>query len=455
MVTISCACGETRFEVPCGTEADKKPPKCPKPCDIAPLCRHASIRKMHRCHYGACPTCRLICEEEFPCGHKCKLRCHGPKPPLKPEFTLRPKKKKVNQKPECTPGSPCPSCPELVWRSCLGQHMGAERMIVCSARSEFSCDNLCGNLLMCGNHYCTKSCHAIKSLIPTSGLRGRSESCEDCDLPCQKGRKLSCPHPCPQPCHPGECPTCTVLIKRSCHCGAMVHVFECTYYNSLSVKEQLSIRSCRGPCHKKLPNCFHLCPETCHPGPCPSPQKCGKKVTVRCACQNLKKEWICQDVQAAYCNSGRDPKDISKNQIGVGLLSCSSECTRKLKVVDSELQLRKPKVLENKGTDVTKPVTKRRKRRERAQDSEQISMLQAIGATFWRCLILASIVLVVIATIYFGYKGILFLSDWMDEIEAKRQRRQFPRIWLHINQNEPRKETEQSTEPPQSRTWLL
>lgn len=70
------------------------------------------------------------------------------------------------------------------------------------------------------------------------------------------------------------------------------------------------------------------------------------KVTVRCACQILKKEWICQDVQAAYCNSGRDPKDISKNQFGVGLLSCSSECTRKLKVVDSELQLRKPKVLE-------------------------------------------------------------------------------------------------------------
>lgn len=28
----------------------------------------------HKCHYGACPPCRLLCEEEYPCGHSCKLR---------------------------------------------------------------------------------------------------------------------------------------------------------------------------------------------------------------------------------------------------------------------------------------------------------------------------------------------------------------------------------------------
>lgn len=31
-------------------------------------------------------------------------------------------------------------------------------------------------------------------------------------------------------------------------------------------------------CCRKLPNCTHLCPEICHPGQCPSPEKCGKKV---------------------------------------------------------------------------------------------------------------------------------------------------------------------------------
>lgn len=56
-------------------------------------------------------------------------RCHGPRPPANPEFTLKPKKKKSNNPSEPTPGSPCPPCPELVWRSCVGEHMGAERMV--------------------------------------------------------------------------------------------------------------------------------------------------------------------------------------------------------------------------------------------------------------------------------------------------------------------------------------
>ncbi|KAF9596944.1 hypothetical protein IFM89_014523 [Coptis chinensis] len=458
MVTISCACGETRFEVgplrvlgisiksaiaarsknvisspsflevPCGTEANQKPPRCRKPCGVFPLCRHAPNRKPHKCHYGACPPCRLTCEEEYPCGHQCKLRCHGPTPPPNPEFTLKPKKKKFNQQPQCTPGAPCPPCPELVWRSCLGQHIGAEQMMVCSNKSAFSCQNLCGNLLSCGNHYCRNPCHALNSQNTMSVLHVKIESCEVCDLPCQKERKLSCPHPCPLPCHPGDCPQCQVLIKRSCHCGSMVHVFECTYYNSLPEKEQQSIRSCRGPCHRKLPNCSHLCPETCHPGPCPSPDKCCKKINVRCACQNLKKEWVCQEVQAAYRNSGRDPMDISKNQFGIGLLSCNSECSRKLKVSDSELQLRKANVVESKKADNTKPTPKRRKRREHVQEAKRSSLLQAIGGTLRCCVIFALVVMVVIAAMYYGYKSLLLLSDWMNEVEERRQRKQFPGI---------------------------
>nr|DAD26217.1 TPA_asm: hypothetical protein HUJ06_027685 [Nelumbo nucifera] len=427
MVTISCSCGETHFEVPCGTEAEQKPPKCPKLCHISPLCRHGLNSKPHRCHYGACPPCRLLCEEELPCGHKCKLRCHGPKPPPNPEFTLKPKKKK-NQQMGCTPGSPCPPCSELVWRSCLGQHIAAEQMMVCSDRTTFSCNNLCGNLLLCGNHYCTKTCHALKSQPSKSGLHERSESCEECDLPCEKERKPSCPHPCPLPCHPGECPPCKTLIKRSCHCGSMVHVFECTYYNKLPEKEQVTIRSCGGPCHRKLPNCTHLCPETCHLGQCPLPEKCCKKVTVRCKCQTLKKEWLCQDVQAAYHKTGQDPKDIPKNQFGLGLLPCNSECSNKLKVADSEIQLRKSKVPEVKVVSAEKHVPKRRKRHERAQETRQLSRLQAIGATMWKFFIIISIVVALILATYYGYKGLLWLSDYMNEVEERRQRRTFQRI---------------------------
>ncbi|RVX03178.1 NF-X1-type zinc finger protein NFXL2 [Vitis vinifera] len=370
MVTISCSCGETHFEVPCGTETEQKPPKCSKLCHITPLCKHGSDCKPHRCHYGACPPCRLLCEEEFPCGHKCKLRCHGPKPPPNPEFTLKPKKRKSNHQAEGTPGSPCPPCSELLWRSCVGQHIGTERM----------------------------------------------------------ERRPKCPHPCPSPCHPGECAPCKVLIKRSCHCGSMVHVFECLYFNSLSEKEQMTIRSCGGPCHRKLPNCTHLCPETCHPGQCPSPDKCSKKVTVRCGCQTLKKEWLCHDVQAAYLNVSCDPKDVSKNQFGLGLLPCNSECKSKVKVVDSELQLRKPKVVERKEPHVEKHVPKRRKRRERVQEVQQISRLQKIISTTWRLLLYFTLLMVLIAVTYYGYKGLLWLSDWMNEVEEKRERRRYPQI---------------------------
>lgn len=60
--------------------------------------------------------------------------------------------------------------------------------MVCSDRTEYSCDNLCGNLLPCSNHYCTKTCHALKSQSSASGFHGRGESCEVCNLPCQKVR---------------------------------------------------------------------------------------------------------------------------------------------------------------------------------------------------------------------------------------------------------------------------
>ncbi|XVE52495.1 hypothetical protein DITRI_Ditri02bG0126600 [Diplodiscus trichospermus] len=423
MVTISCACGETHFEVPCGTEMDQKPPKCRKLCKITPLCRHASNCKPHRCHYGACPQCRVLCEEEYPCGHKCNLRCHGSRPPPNPEFTLKPKKKKSNHQPDCTPGTPCPPCPELVWRPCVGQHIGAERMMVCSDRAQFSCDNLCGNLLPCGNHYCTKTCHPLEIQSSSSGNCKRGESCEECKLPCQKERMPACLHPCPLPCHPGECPPCKVLVKRSCHCGAMVHAFECIYYNNLSEKDKVAVRSCGGPCHRKLPNCTHLCPEVCHAGQCPAPDKCCKKVTVRCKCQTLKKEWICQDVQSAYRDTGYDPKDISKNQFGLGLLPCNSDCKSKVQEVDSALQLRKLKGLEKKEPENENPGPKRRKRRQRIQEGKKVSRLQKVVAAMKRLLLFIIIVAAVIAATCYGYKGLLRLSDWMNEVEVQRAKR--------------------------------
>ena len=65
------------------------------------------------------------------------------------------------------------------------------------------------------------------------------------------------------------------------------------------------------------------------------------KVNVRCACNTLKKEWVCQDVLKEYVRSGRDPKEVPKGQYGVGLLACGEDCAKKVKVSDPELHLRK------------------------------------------------------------------------------------------------------------------
>lgn len=64
-------------------------------------------------------------------------------------------------------------------------------------------------------------------------------------------------------------------------------------------------------------------------------------MNARCACNTLKKEWLCRDVQKAYSNAGRDPKDISKNHFGVGVLPCGTICANKIKGVESDLHIRK------------------------------------------------------------------------------------------------------------------
>lgn len=58
--------------------------------------------------------------------------------------------------------------------------------IVCSSKALFSCDNLCGNPLPCGNHYCTKTCHALISQSQKSLAQCIGEPCEECHLPCEK-----------------------------------------------------------------------------------------------------------------------------------------------------------------------------------------------------------------------------------------------------------------------------
>jgi NF-X1-type zinc finger protein NFXL1 len=122
-----------------------------------------------------------------------------------------------------------------------------------------------------------------------------------------------------------------------------------------------------------------------------------------------------------------DPKVyLSKNQYGVGILPCNSVCKSKIKVSEtSDLQHRKSKAPE-KEFDTTIP--KRRKRRDRVQQDDQISKFQKIIDSLRKLVMIIVIVMMVTASLYYGYKGLLWLSDWMNEIEVERQRPRYPRI---------------------------
>ena len=101
------------------------------------------------------------------------------------------------------------------------------------------------------------------------------DSCEQCRLPCQKvtvsfivvvwsslqsllipfcvclqKRGLRCSHPCTQRCHVGPCKPCKAVLKRACHCEALVQSFDCTTFNSVSDAARVKLLSCGGPCHR-------------------------------------------------------------------------------------------------------------------------------------------------------------------------------------------------------------
>eukprot|EP00897_Mesotaenium_endlicherianum_P009425 jgi/Mesen1/8510/ME000480S07858 len=323
-------------------------------------------------------------------AHLHLLRCHGPKPPPKPEYTLRQRKKPkrgalLPEDDASLEGRPCPPCAVPAVRPCLGHHAGGLRTMPCSADPLFQCDAPCGNPLACGNHTCQGPCHVItrprspggaplpkrddalesNGLLPpgasstslaaaapqaqsSSGaqagavgdaINGRNcphqgkhedeDLCESCTRRCQKPREPKCPHPCTKPCHPGACQPCKALVKHKCHCGAMVHVLDCHVIGRASAADKDALLSCAGFCHK------------CEPIPNPPPLSLSlslsalpPSVTVRCACQVSKKEWLCSQVQVAEVKQGRTGGNkaglVAQRLAGVGLLPCGAECHKAL-----------------------------------------------------------------------------------------------------------------------------
>ncbi|KAF2212797.1 hypothetical protein CERZMDRAFT_41034 [Cercospora zeae-maydis SCOH1-5] len=247
-------------------------------------------------------SCGQTCGKERvrKCPHPCQLTCHaGPCPP-------------------CTHMGPTQQC-------YCGAHKSTKRCTETNYETGWSCGEICGSVLSCGEHKCERPCHAgscgpCEVRLPARCYCGQMEKdvlCSDRGLPIQSSRKhiLHTPssvleswtgvfdcgstcerlhdcghHRCEKQCHPqdeeaGHCPRSPDVVTH-CSCGK-------TPLHELSDMPRTScqddVPSCSKPCDKELP-CGHLCPQVCHVGSCGS---CLKTVTINCRCERTSHSTVC------------------------------------------------------------------------------------------------------------------------------------------------------------------
>ncbi|KAK4193410.1 hypothetical protein QBC35DRAFT_481511 [Podospora australis] len=279
-------------------------------------------------------TCGQTCTKpRTTCPHQCSLMCHaGPCPP-------------------CTLMGPTQTC-------FCGKHTSTKRCTETDYGNGFSCGEVCGEFLSCGEHTCSQTCH--------SGLCGSCEvpvlsTCycgkEQKEIPCDRrdevtesfnygqlqtsgpdtaeadpwfegsyrcsnvcGRKYDCGHhTCQKPCHPQDeeaahCPLSPDMVTK-CPCGK-------TPLASMAVKPRSTcqdpIPHCDKPCDKVLA-CGHLCPDKCHTGDC---APCFQYIDIACRCAKTVGKSACHQgtVEQPQCFR------VCRVQLNCGRHECGERC---------------------------------------------------------------------------------------------------------------------------------
>uniref|UniRef100_A0A671LJ99 Transcriptional repressor NF-X1 n=1 Tax=Sinocyclocheilus anshuiensis TaxID=1608454 RepID=A0A671LJ99_9TELE len=171
----------------------------------------------------------------------------------------------------CHPG-PCPQCPAFITKSCICGRM--RKQVRCSQTGPLLCEDVCGALLNCSEHFCAQVCHSgpcqpCRLRVQQAcfcGVAFREAACGtdrekfdgsgyfSCCMPC--GKMLDCQsHRCQQLCHPGQCQSCPLSPKlvRSCSCGQtpLSKLLELGYPERKTCTDPIS--SCGKTCNKPLP----------------------------------------------------------------------------------------------------------------------------------------------------------------------------------------------------------
>ncbi|CAK9831977.1 Protein shuttle craft [Anthophora retusa] len=271
-----CFCGKTRTPEwnrrdvahSCGEICSRTLSKnsCPHKCTLL-------------CHPGSCPQCTAMVTKYCGCGKTSQtVQCSAHKLLLCDSICgkdLNCGKHKCEQK--CHHGE-CANCEKTITQECYcGKNT---REVTCQSNVSlmYSCENICGKLLECGNHTCTKLCHADAcepcSLTPEkittcycgqTPLTEERKTCLDpiptCDKICSK--RLKCgqpnnPHKCTATCHQGDCPVCDLTTDVKCRCGNMDREIPCKDLTSKADDAR-----CEKRCTKKRSCGKHKCNQLC------------------------------------------------------------------------------------------------------------------------------------------------------------------------------------------------
>ena len=233
------------------------------------------------------------------CPHPCDRTCHaGPCLP-------------------CTHKGPTQTC-------FCGKKSSTRRCIDTVYDTGWSCGEICGDLLPCGEHTCLLPCHeglcgSCEVQLPSKCYCGKIEQLMACstrgkELPsiqmmdaeqglvekrwigsfdCRSacGRYFDCgKHSCSMGCHPQSldpthCPFSPDVIQH-CPCGKTPLL---AMSDSIRTTCSVPIPNCSKICSKPL-GCGHLCQQTCHTGSC---MPCLTTISIACRCGRVRVSSIC------------------------------------------------------------------------------------------------------------------------------------------------------------------
>jgi transcriptional repressor NF-X1 len=256
------------------------------------------------------------------CPHPCDMICHaGPCPPCR----------------AMGPSLPCFCGKEATARPCLNTNY----------EQGWSCQQICGDILPCGEHTCERNCHeglcgscdvliesrcycgSIEKALPCSEREDERQSqLEDdtwmgsfnCGSECR--RPFDCGnsnHFCEQTCHVqestlGHCPLSPDVVTH-CPCGkTSLSVLLPEPRTSCSDK----IPHCQEKCQKLLP-CLHLCQQICHEGEC---RPCLERIEIICRCGRTTSKSICHQGQDEPPSCMR----ICRATLNCGRHECGERC---------------------------------------------------------------------------------------------------------------------------------